>query len=498
MAAEKAITQPWVDEGPAPRPMTLSQRGWLTWPMGAILVIAMVWGYFATQRWVQIVIDGQRLTLKTHQTSVAGLLAEIGLALGPEDTVLPRLEAYLEGQEIVVDRARPVVLNVDHRTIALSTHADTVGEILQEAGIALQLGDLVFIDGQEVGEESPLPAINFGSGLTVSPVKFEILRSLALQVFDGGVPQQLETLSPTVGQALWESGIPVFQGDLVQPALQTPLSNGMRVYIQRATPLTIWADGRRILTLTQGQTIGEALAGEFVFLTGKDYTIPAPDTYVSEDLQVQVVRVQEKFVLEEEPIPYDTRWQPDPERELDQWQIVVAGQPGLTRRIVREVYENGELKQRITERQWVETTPTTQVTAYGTKIVLRELETSEGVIRYWRKIRMLATSYTAATSGKSRDHPAYGITRLGWVATKGVIAVDPRVILLGTKMYVPGYGLGTAADTGGAILGKRIDLAYDESNLVLWYKWVEVYLLEPVPPLDEIPLVLPTYPQERR
>jgi 3D (Asp-Asp-Asp) domain-containing protein len=76
--------------------------------------------------------------------------------------------------------------------------------------------------------------------------------------------------------------------------------------------------------------------------------------------------------------------------------------------------------------------------------------------------------------------------------------VDPRVISLRTKVYVPGYGFGTAADTGGMILGRWIDLCYDEDNMVLWKRWVDVYLLEPIPPSDEINWTLPDYPRERR
>lgn len=63
----------------------------------------------------------------------------------------------------------------------------------------------------------------------------------------------------------------------------------------------------------------------------------------------------------------------------------------------------------------------------------------------------------------------------------GVVAVDPRLISLRTNVYVEGYGVGSACDTGSAIIGKRIDLGYDDGNLQLWYRWVDVYLLTPVP-----------------
>lgn len=500
MPAQKAITQPWTPAYPrtAEREVSAIIRGGMAWGLLMVVAAAMLLGYTLTQREVRLTLDGRSLTWRTHQTSVAGLLAEMGLAIGEEDIVLPSLEEELDGGEIVVNRAQPAVVSVDQRNLLLYSHARSVGELLQERGVEVGSQDLILMDGQEAHLDTLLPTVLFGQALDLKPIEIQIRRSITLQVFDDGVPQVLDTLAPTVGQALWEAGNLVFQGDLVQPSLEAPLSTGMRVYIQRATPLTIWADGRRILALTQGKTVEQALAGEFIFLTGKDYTLPAQDTLLAKDLQVQVVRVQEKFVLEEEPISYQTQWQPDAGMELDQWRIIVAGQPGLMRRIIRQVYENGVLKQTVTEREWVETPPTTQVTAYGTQIVLRDLQIADGTVRYWRKIRMLATSYTAATSGKSRDHPAYGITRLGWVATKGVIAVDPRVIRLRTQMYIPGYGFGTAADTGGAILGRRIDLGYDEWNLVLWYKWVDVYLLEPVPPIEQIPFILPTYPQERR
>jgi len=94
---------------------------------------------------------------------------------------------------------------------------------------------------------------------------------------------------------------------------------------------------------------------------------------------------------------------------------------------------------------------------------------------------MLATSYSASTAGVSTSSPHYGRTATGLQMRDGIVAVDPRVISLGSQVYVPGYGVGLAADTGGAIKGKRIDLGYADENLQLWYRWVDVYLLTPVP-----------------
>jgi 3D (Asp-Asp-Asp) domain-containing protein len=94
--------------------------------------------------------------------------------------------------------------------------------------------------------------------------------------------------------------------------------------------------------------------------------------------------------------------------------------------------------------------------------------------------RMYATWYNAASSGKPATHPAYGITASGMALTKGIVAVDPAVIPLGTRLYVPGYGFAIAADTGGGIKGNMIDLGYPDGVEVDWRTgWVDVFILAP-------------------
>ena len=94
--------------------------------------------------------------------------------------------------------------------------------------------------------------------------------------------------------------------------------------------------------------------------------------------------------------------------------------------------------------------------------------------RYSKAIQVRATAYTPYDPGCT------GITATGMKATKGVVAVDPRVIPLGSQVYVPGYGVAIAADTGGAIKGNRLDVCYN--TLAEAYTWgvknVTVYVLE--------------------
>lgn len=77
------------------------------------------------------------------------------------------------------------------------------------------------------------------------------------------------------------------------------------------------------------------------------------------------------------------------------------------------------------------------------------------------RVRVTATAYDncAKCTGKSEGHPAFGITSSGVPATPGrTIAVDPRVIPLGTWVFIDGLGVFRAEDTGGSIKGNRIDI----------------------------------------
>ncbi|SMB96199.1 3D (Asp-Asp-Asp) domain-containing protein [Thermanaeromonas toyohensis ToBE] len=72
------------------------------------------------------------------------------------------------------------------------------------------------------------------------------------------------------------------------------------------------------------------------------------------------------------------------------------------------------------------------------------------------EMEVVATGYSASREEGTEK----GITAIGTKARRGVVAVDPQVIPLGSEVYVPGYGWARAEDTGSAIRGHRIDLFF--------------------------------------
>jgi len=458
------------------------------------------------------VVNGIGRDVHTRQATVIGVLEEAGLVVCPEDAVYPEPTKEVAWEQIITLRqahwARVVVDGQIHR---LRIQADSALELLKEMGVSLRSQDRLLVNGQRVSDAQmprggPLIA---GSRQVTSrgprPVEFPsspplqvvIERAVPLYVSDGDEEYRTLSAAQTVGEALHEAQIPIHRGDRVEPSLNSPLVAEMRVLIERATPLTVQVDGGTLHTRSLGDTVADVLAEEQLSLWDQDYVIPAESAILSPDLAIRVVRVREETIVEQDIIDFEIEWGPSAEVELDQERVVQEGQPGIMARRFRIRYEDGQEIARTLQEDWRAQEPQSRYIGYGTKIVSRQVDTPDGPLSYWRKIRVYATSYTAATCGKSRDHPEYGVTRLGWPMRWGVIAVDPRVINFNTRIYVPGYGVGVSGDTGGKILGRHIDLGYDETNLKHWYWWVDAYLLDPPPPRHRIHWVLPDWPKER-
>ena len=188
---------------------------------------------------------------------------------------------------------------------------------------------------------------------------------------------------------------------------------------------------------------------------------------LTKDMQIRIVRVREEVEVEDEIAPFETEWVGDPNLPIDTL-LEHEGAEGITRRRFRVLYRDGEMVDRSLEDVWVAQEPSNKRIVYGQKD-----STADFCHRRWTGDYLLAQDQNAGQpvtvrplAGVSPSVPWYGFTRTGDRMRKGVVAVDPRIIPLRTQVYVPGYGLGDALDTGGNIQFRRIDLGYDDHNLV--------------------------------
>ncbi len=162
-------------------------------------------------------------------------------------------------------------------------------------------------------------------------------------------------------------------------------------------------------------------------------------------------------LVQREPIPYSTLRKATSQLRSGTSRTVQKGRNGL-REVTYKVYSRSDGAE-----QRRETTATRTIKHSTPEIVevgRRALLASRGYFSGRHIVTMVATFYDPYHCGGSGS----GRTATGLQGGYGVVAVDPRFIPLGTRLYIEGYGYAVAADTGGAIKGNRIDLGTDSRH----------------------------------
>lgn len=171
--------------------------------------------------------------------------------------------------------------------------------------------------------------------------------------------------------------------------------------------------------------------------------------------------------------------------------VSVKGNKGITKETYNVRFENDVEVSRVLVHSEVVSKPVDSIVYVGTKkkSIVHDVEIDttkpEGNLRY---IDVIASAYdlSYASCGKRPGDRGYGITASGMRAQVGVVAVDPRVIPLGTRLYIEAvdgswvYGNAIAGDTGGAIKGNRVDLFFDTYDECIKFgrRKARVYILD--------------------
>jgi 3D (Asp-Asp-Asp) domain-containing protein len=182
---------------------------------------------------------------------------------------------------------------------------------------------------------------------------------------------------------------------------------------------------------------------------------------------VRLVQVTVRTVSVRERMPYDIRYVPEQSAARGQVVVWTSGTGGVRERTFRLTYEDGRLVSRLLVSDSVVEPPAEDALAVG-KSAYRGGAMNE--------FYMEATAYSPTIQETDGDP---WTTASGMKSGHGVVAVDPRVIALGSKLYVEGYGYAIAGDTGGAIKGNRIDVFfYATDETARWgRRWVRVFVL---------------------
>jgi len=267
---------------------------------------------------------------------------------------------------------------------------------------------------------------------------------------------------------LGEAGISLGPQDEYRLSTQQ-LVSGTVIRVYRAIPVKVTYQGKTEHIMTAKPTVGE-VAQALNIPSATIRLVPAAATQVQPDMEITMITLSERQVEQRVPVPFPVIRQPDPQLESGTVEILEQGEDGVKSVKLRLLFADGQQTAAETIAETILEAPKPQIMRVGTRDTV---STSRGDIRFKRLERMEATAYTPL------DGSWHGITKSGIPARNGIVAVDPDVIPLGTRLYIPGYGLALAADTGGDIVGNRIDLCM-EAHSDAWSfgrRMVKVYIL---------------------
>jgi uncharacterized protein YabE (DUF348 family) len=336
-----------------------------------------------------------------------------------------------------------VALTLNGKQQEINTHADTVGDLLDEQNIQVSDADLV----------SPSVNTAIEDGLSI---KWEQANEITITV--DGKKHTHTTTANQVSEVLAEARIEVSEHDKLTPTLDAKVGPDANIAIEKAFKVTL-KDGVNVKKVwSTSTTVADFLKQQEIQLNEFDRVEQRMEELVIPNNVIQVVRVEKVTDVVEAATNFAVETKKDNDLLKGKEKVVQEGQKGSMERTFEVIKENGKPVSRILKSEKVVKEPTKKVVSVGTKVVTASVSrgASSSAPTGGKEFYVSATAYTAYCNGCS------GITATGinLRANPGlkVIAVDPSVIPLGSKVWVEDYGYAVAGDTGGAIKGMKIDL----------------------------------------
>ena len=293
-----------------------------------------------------------------------------------------------------------------------------------------------------------------------------------------GTQTQHVTSAQTVGAFLRERGIVPGAMDYVHPSLETQLSDNMVIdYSPAVAVRLVTASGSKTI-VTNAEDVGAFLEEQGIHLGTHDVVRPSLADPIVAFATIRITRIVRWVSAEKRRLAQHTIREIDFRLPPGKTKIIRHGAPGVAETMVDYTQTDGKLDRHVLETR-VLRKPQTRIIAEGVgtyaaiaDFAQRGLQKTSYIAA--NALDMIATAYTADCIGCS------GYTASGYRAGHGIVAVDPGVIPLGSRLYIPGYGFAIAGDTGGAIVGHRIDLGFNSIADAMQFgrRAVKVYTLK--------------------
>ena len=290
---------------------------------------------------------------------------------------------------------------------------------------------------------------------------------------DGGNIVVHTTFATDPAEVLDEAGLELGENDTYTSTEGIGISS---IHIQRLQEVTVVCGDQHYTLTTYGEKVAELLHRDRIVWDENDILSvdPNEETYDGMHIVIQRVDLVEEYFTES--IPYETWHEFNEDMSRGTTEVITDGVPGTLTCTTTITYIDGVEVDRQVTNKVVTTAPITEVIAVGTaagvKPVEGQLVIGNGVI-YTSEGKQLfydSTLQVVATAYHNTDPGCTIYTAIGTLCRVGAIAVDPKVIPYGTKMFIITndgkyiYGEAVAEDCGSAIKGNRVDLYFDTTD----------------------------------
>lgn len=291
------------------------------------------------------------------------------------------------------------------------------------------------------------------------------------------------TYSRNPEQVLSEAGVELSASDTYTTQKS---GNNYEVQINRAQHVSVQVDGTTHQVTTHGEPVSQVLEDLEIVLGEQDRVSVSLSAPTRTGMVITVTRVTTETLTYDQVTPAEDRVFLNSVMKPGQETVLDEGAEGLSSMTVAVTYENGVEVSR-------EVVSETVIVPSQDRIVIRGSETAamptdaEGNAIVTAGGEVLEYSYVIDGKATAYNCPGYvGRTASGTIAEVGKVAVDPKVIPLGTKLYVVSqdgqyvYGYCIAEDTGGLIKGNKLDLYFStwDECIQFGYRPVTIYVVE--------------------